>query len=213
MQSMGSSIISLMTMKETLLTTLRDRSTTRQAFRHVTDQISLVLAGEAGQYLEKTDKTITTPLEETKGKQLAGDLVIIPILRAGLAMLPSFLRFFPEASVGFLGMRRDEETKEPHLYYENLPTLKNGSAVMVIDPMIATGGSGILAIEKIKSKGISENQIFYVGILAAQEGIERVKKAFPEIRIVIGHIDPILNQDAFIVPGLGDFGDRYFGTD
>lgn len=179
----------------------------------MTDQFSLILAGEAGQYLETSDKTVHTPLEEAKGKKIAGDLVIIPILRAGLAMLPSFLRLYPEASVGFFGMRRDEKTKKPDLYYENLPILNKNSSVIVIDPMIATGGSGILAIEKIKDKGIPENQIIYVGILAARNGLERVKKLFPEIKIVIGHIDPLLNQDAFIIPGLGDFGDRYFGTD
>jgi len=148
-----------------------------------------------------------------KGEGIAGELIIVPILRAGLAMLPSFLHFYPEASVGFLGMRRNEETKEPNLYYENLPPFQQNSSVIVIDPMIATGGSGILALEKIKQKGIPEERIIYVGILAATEGIERVKGLFPKVHLVIGQIDPHLDQNAFIVPGLGDFGDRYFGTE
>lgn len=200
-------------MKETLLTTLRDRHVSRQLFRHVTDQLSLILASEAGEYLDKIDQTVFTPLTETKGKGLAGELVIVPILRAGLAMLPAFLRFYPDASVGFLGMRRDETTKQPHLYYENLPELTDHSTVIVIDPMIATGGSGILALEKTRELGIAEEKIIYVGILAAPEGIEAVKTRFPKINLVVGHVDDHLNQDAFIVPGIGDFGDRYFGTE
>ena len=200
-------------MKETLLTTLRDRNVSRQLFRHVTDQLSLILASEAGNYLTKIDQTVVTPLTETQGKGIAGNLIIVPILRAGLAMLPSFLRFYPDASVGFLGMRRDEATKEPHLYYENLPEFNDNSTVIVIDPMIATGGSGILALEKIIEKKIPEEKIIYVGILAAPEGIENVKNHFPAINLIVGHIDDHLNQDAFIVPGIGDFGDRYFGTD
>lgn len=200
-------------MKETLLTTLRDRNVSRQLFRHVTDQLSLILASEAGNYLELIDQTVFTPLTKTKGKELAGELVIVPILRAGLAMLPTFLRFYPDASVGFLGMRRDEKTKRPHLYYENLPKLSDKSTIIVIDPMIATGGSGILALEKVREHGIPEEKIIYVGILAAPEGIKAVKARFPNIRLVVAHTDDHLNQEAFIIPGIGDFGDRYFGTE
>ncbi len=200
-------------MKETLITTLRDKNTSRHDFRHITEQLSLILAGEAGQYLAKSPKTVETPLATTEGKQIANDLVIIPILRAGLAMLPSFLRFYPDASVGFFGMRRDEETKRPHLYYENLPKLTSNKNVIIVDPMIATGGSGILALKKLLEYDVPEENIIYVGIVAAPEGIANVKKVVPKAKLVVGHVDDHLNDEAFIVPGIGDFGDRYFGTE
>jgi uracil phosphoribosyltransferase len=200
-------------MKETLLTVLRDRHTSRHHFRHATEQLSLILAGEAGHYLKKKKRKVFTPLTETKGNDLPAELVIIPILRAGLAMLPSFLRLFPDALVGFFGMRRDEISKQPQLYYQNLPVLSKEHAVILIDPMIATGGSGLLALRRLKEKGIIEKNIIYVGIVAAPEGIANIKKECPEIRLVVAKIDDHLNKDAFIVPGIGDFGDRYFGTD
>lgn len=200
-------------MKETLITTLRDKNTSRLNFRHVTEQISLILASEAGQLLPKSLKKVQTPLTETEGKQITNELVIIPILRAGLAMLPSFLRFYPDASVGFFGMRRDEETKHPHLYYENLPKLSPNQNVIIIDPMIATGGSGILALKKLLGYNVPEESIIYVGIVAAPEGIANIQKLVPKAKLVVGHTDHHLNDEAFIVPGIGDFGDRYFGTE
>jgi uracil phosphoribosyltransferase len=141
------------------------------------------------------------------------DLVIIPILRAGLAMLPAFLTLYPDAAVGFFGMRRDEETKKPHLYYQNLPVLSPKHTVILIDPMIATGGSGSLALEKILETGVEEKNIIYVGIIGAPEGIKSVREKTPKINLVVAQVDEKLNSNAFIMPGIGDFGDRYFGTD
>ena len=127
-------------------------------------------------------------------------------------MLPAFLRYYPNASVGFIGLRRDEETKQPHLYYQNLPKL-DGQNVILIDPMIATGGSGLLALNHILDQGVPQEKIIYVGIIAAPEGMQKLKERAPNMNLIVAQIDEHLNKDAFIVPGIGDFGDRYFGTD
>jgi uracil phosphoribosyltransferase len=200
-------------MKHSLLTMLRDTRTPRHQFRHSTEKLSFLLAGEAGNYIHSNKIRVKTPLEETTGELLSDKIVIIPILRAGLAMLPAFLRFYPDATVGFLGMRRDEITKNPHLYYENLPMLSPEHSVIIIDPMIATGGSGALALQKILNHKVPEKNIIYVGIVAAPEGISKIKQIAPNLNLVVAHIDEKLNKDAFIVPGIGDFGDRYFGTE
>lgn len=197
-------------MKQTLLSKLRNQHTSRGEFRQTTEQLSSILASEAGDFLTKQRIEIETPLAKTTGTEFTKELVIIPILRAGLAMLPAFLRFYPHASVGFFGMRRDEVSKKPHLYYQNLPKITKKTNVILIDPMIATGGSGILALEAIP---VPQEQIVYVGIIAAPEGVGNVKSKFPNIHLITGTVDDHLNQDAFIVPGIGDFGDRYFGTE
>lgn len=199
-------------MKDSLLTTLRNKNTSKHLFRQTTEKLSFLLAGEAGNHIKETLIKVQTPLGDADGKVLNEDIVIIPILRAGLAMLPAFLRFYPDASVGFFGMRRDEKTKEPHLYYENLPPLSPQHNVMIIDPMIATGGSGALALEKIMGENIPCANIIYVGIVAAPEGIKKIKETAPGINLVVAQVDEKLNKDSFIVPGIGDFGDRYFGT-
>lgn len=200
-------------MKNALLTILRNKLTGRHIFRQATEQLSFLLAGEAGDHLIKQKISVETPLQETQGEHLLEKIAIIPILRAGLAMLPAFLKYYPDAAVGFFGMRRDEETKRPHLYYENLPPLTPDYNVVVIDPMIATGGSGALALKKILERGVPDRNIIYVGIIAAPEGIAKLKAQAPGLNIVVAAIDEKLNKDAFIVPGIGDFGDRYFGTD
>lgn len=199
-------------MKKTVLTTLRDTKTTLKDFREAAEQLSYLLAMEAGELLEVEKFSLQTPLIKTQGERFAKEIVIIPILRAGLAMLPSFLRIFSHAKVGFFGMRRDEETKDPHLYYENLPKLNKDQEVIVIDPMLATGGSGALAIQHLYHKEIKDSQIVYVSIIAAPVGVKRIKECAPKCRLVVGQIDERLDQNAFIVPGIGDFGDRYFGT-
>jgi uracil phosphoribosyltransferase len=198
--------------KKTVLTTLRDTKTTLKDFREGAEQLSYLLAMEAGELLEVERFPLQTPLTKTQGERFAKEIVIIPILRAGLAMLPSFLRIFPKAKVGFFGMRRDEETKEPHLYYENLPELNRDQEVIVIDPMLATGGSGALAIQHLYRKGIKDSQIVYVSIIAAPAGAKKIQECAPKCRLVVGQMDERLDQNAFIVPGIGDFGDRYFGT-
>jgi uracil phosphoribosyltransferase len=174
--------------------------------------MSYLLADEVGSSLQKKNITLATPLAETQGEVLAKEVVIIPILRSGLAMLPSFLEMFSQAAVGFFGMRRDEATKKPFLYYENLPELNASQEVVIIDPMLATGGSGALAIEHLYQRGIKDSQIVYVSIVAAPEGVKRIKAVAPAARLVIAQVDECLNDQAFIVPGIGDFGDRFFGT-
>lgn len=200
-------------MKEALLTVLRNKETGRHLFRQATEQLSFLLAGEAGNHIVKQQIEVATPLQVTQGELLSKKIAIIPILRAGLAMLPAFLKYYPDASVGFFGMRRDEFTKTPHLYYENLPSLAPDYNVIVIDPMIATGGSGAVALEKVMQCKVPPANIIYVGIIAAPEGVAKLKLKAPNLRIVVAAVDEKLNRDAFIVPGIGDFGDRYFGTD
>ena len=200
-------------MKDALLTVLRDVNTTRGQFRQVTQQLSLILAAEASQHVDRTSVKVKTPLAETTGEKLSDEVVIIPILRAGLAMLPSFLTLFPESSVGFFGMRRDEHTKKPNLYYKNLPKISPKQNIIIIDPMIATGGSGLLALNELRAQGAEESKIIYVGIVAAPEGLNKIKEMCPHIHVIVGRVDERLNKDAFIVPGIGDFGDRYFGTE
>jgi uracil phosphoribosyltransferase len=200
-------------MKEVLITILRNTHTRRGEFRQVTEQLSLILASEASQHVQKVPEPVQTPLAMTTGQKLPEDVVIVPILRAGLAMLPAFLRIFPQAKVGFLGMRRDEVTKHPHLYYKNIPPISSNQNVILIDPIIATGGSGSLALQELIKMGADESKIIYVGIVSAPEGIKTVKDTCPHIKLVVGVVDQCLNKDAFIVPGIGDFGDRYFGTE
>jgi uracil phosphoribosyltransferase len=200
-------------MKQALLTTLRDRNTTRHQFRNATEKLSFLLAGEVGHFIKEETISIQTPLETTTGKRLSENVAIIPIVRAGLAMLPAFLQFFPEASVGFFGMRRDENSKKPQLYYENIPFLSPQHNVIILDPMIATGNSGALALRKIMSKNVPDSNIIYVGIVAAPEGIKNIRDLAPRMNLVVAQVDEKLNHEAFIVPGIGDFGDRYFGTE
>jgi uracil phosphoribosyltransferase len=200
-------------MKDVLITILRNAKTQRGEFRQVTEQLSLILASEASQYVQKVPVPVQTPLIETVGQKLPEDVMVVTILRAGLAMLPAFLRIFPQAKVGFFGMRRNEETKKPHLYYQNVPPISPNQNVILIDPMIATGGSGALALTELMKAGADENKVIYVGIVAAPEGLKKVRTVCPHVKIVTGVVDEHLNQDAFIVPGIGDFGDRYFGTD
>lgn len=199
-------------MKSTILSLLRDKKTNLENFRKAADQLGSLLSFEVADLLEKGEHAIETPLSSTKGFHLKQNIVLLPILRAGISLLYPFMKLFPSSSVGFFGIRRDEETAEPHTYYENLPTISSSDVVVVLDPMIATGGSGVMVIEKLKSKGIEEKNIIYAGIIAAPEGIQALKEIAPEMRVVCVEIDTHLNDKKFIMPGLGDFGDRYFGA-
>jgi uracil phosphoribosyltransferase len=127
-------------------------------------------------------------------------------------MLPAFIELFPSAPIGFFGIRRDEKTAKPHLYYENLPKISFHDWVFLIDPMLATGGSATLALAKLKESGASLSQTMLISIVAARQGADQIRKNFPEVILITAAIDPALNDRKFIVPGLGDFGDRYFGT-
>lgn len=199
-------------MKKILISRLRNKETTQTDFRKAAEELSDWLAFEAASLLPKKEVSVETPVGPTVGQKFLNDQVVIPILRAGLSMLPSFLRVLPEAKVGFLGMRRDEHTFQAKLYYENLPLITPSTDVLILDPMIATGGSGKVALDRLKEQGADPFRILYVGIIASREGLSFLKSIAPQMKVVVGDVDDKLNDKKFIVPGLGDFGDRYFGT-
>lgn len=192
-----------------VLTHLRDKTTKPVLFRTLSYQISLLLALEATRDLQTVDKTIETPLETTKGRVLAQPLVVVPILRAGLGMLQPFHDIFPDVSVGYVGLERDHKTAIARSYYCKLPPLE-GARVLVVDPMLATGGSAAQAITLVKAQGAA--QVGFVCIVAAPEGVKTVQQAHPDIPIHAGAVDRELNSSKYILPGLGDFGDRLYGT-
>ena len=199
-------------MKLQLLTTLRDKQTDLAAFRTAADRLSELIAAEIALSMPLEMKRVETPLGPAEGACCLNSVVLIPILRAGMVMLPAFLRHFCNAKVGFLGMRRDEKTAQPILYYEHLPKIDGDEIVMLLDPMIATGGSALLALDKIAKAGAHPSRIHLAGIIGALEGLQRIKKSYPYLNLSVVAEDPELNAQKFIVPGLGDFGDRYFGT-
>lgn len=199
-------------MKKSLLTILRDKRTGTAAFRRAAHTVSGLLALETFQYITEQTKPITTPVGKTTGYYPKQHIVLVPVLRAGLALLPAFLHYFEDARVGFVGFKRDETTAEAHEYYRNIPKITSKDIVILLDPMIATGGSSIKATEAILKAGAKQESIIAVFLVSAPEGIAAFKKEFPRIKIVIGTEDERLNSKKYIVPGLGDFGDRYFGT-
>jgi uracil phosphoribosyltransferase len=193
------------------LTILRDRSTNNHLFRTTLRRISAVMAFEVTHDLQLRSKSVRTPLENTKGFVLAEDIVIVPVLRAGLGLLDGFLDLLPEARVGHVGLYRNELTLEPVDYYSKFPRSLNKSLVLLLDPMLATGGSGAAAITFLKRKGAK--RIRFVTLLAAPEGVRRVSRMHPDVRIFSTVLDRELNERGYILPGLGDAGDRIFGTD
>jgi uracil phosphoribosyltransferase len=197
-------------MKESLLTILRDEKTTVEHFRQAAHRLADLIAAEATSLVEEKPKAIKTPLAKAEGMSIHQRIVLIPILRAGMVLVPSFLKYFPDAPLGFFGIRRDETTAAPQLYYENVPPLKSTDLVFLLDPMIATGGTALLSIQHLIDKGITK--IILVGILGSKEGVEKIKKQHPNVEILVAAKDPELNSRKFILPGLGDFGDRYFGS-
>ncbi|MBD3231630.1 uracil phosphoribosyltransferase [Candidatus Dependentiae bacterium] len=199
-------------MKQSLLTILRNKNTGLIEFRNATKKLALILAQETSNHLEKQEIEIITPEGKTKGVELKNDIVFIPILRAALSLLPAFLKFFEKAKVGFLGLKRDEKTTIPEIYYKNFPQISTSDDVIILDPMIATGGSGEKAIEILIKERIKEEKIIFVAVICSQEGLNRIKNKFSKIKIIYVQKDLELNKNKFIVPGLGDFGDRYFGT-
>lgn len=198
-------------MKEILLSTLRNHSTSRSEFREAAERLTELLAMEASLLLEKEKISLQTPQGEANGIRFKNPQVLVPILRSGVAMLNGFLNFFDDARVGFVGMWRDETTKLPHKYYQKLPKITPNDEIMILDPMLATGGSATGVIDALKKAGANEEKMIFVGILAAPEGLKNIKTRFPALRIVVAHIDENLDPNKFIYPGLGDFGDRYFG--
>lgn len=192
-----------------VLTHLRDHTTKPALFRTLSYQISLLLALEATRDLPLEHKSIETPMEKMTGRVLATPLVVVPILRAGLGMLQPFHDTFPDVSVGYVGLERDHETAVARSYYCKLPPLE-GRRVIVVDPMLATGGSAVQAINVVKSAGGTE--IVFVCIVASPEGAALMDKNHPKVPIYAGALDRELNHRKYILPGLGDFGDRLYGT-
>ena len=192
-----------------VLTHLRDKTTKPALFRTLSNQIALLLALEATRDLATEEKKIETPMEPMSGRVLAKPLVIVPILRAGLGMLQPFHDIFPDVSVGYVGLERDHTTAVARSYYCKLPPLA-GTRVIVVDPMLATGGSAVQAVNVVKAAGGTE--IVFVCIVAAPEGVAAMQSAHPEVPIHAGALDRALNSRKYILPGLGDFGDRLYGT-
>lgn len=197
-------------MKESILTKMRDKRTSMADFKRASDQLSEIIASEIASNISEKPISFHTPLKETTGKKIAEDIVLIPILRSGLALLPSFMRFFENARIAFIGIQRDK-LAHPTLDYEKIPPLTGCEHIIILDPMIATSGSMVTALEKLIDAGGSPNQMTVVGFVAAPDGLNTIKKKFPTIKIKIAAIDEGLNEYKYIVPGLGDFGNRYFG--
>lgn len=192
------------------LTILRDRDTAPEVFRHTTRRLCYLLLHEATARTPLVEGTVTTPLADTTGYQLGRKLVAVPVLRAGLGLLDAVKDMLPELSIGFAGVARDEETAMPQEYYYKIPDLSD-SWVLILEPMLATGGSLSWAIEKVKSSGATD--ITAICVVAAPEGVKRINNDHPDVRIVAAGLDEGLNEHYYIVPGLGDMGDRLFGTD
>ncbi|MDO5363622.1 MAG: uracil phosphoribosyltransferase [Eubacteriales bacterium] len=190
---------------------LRDHRTGTNEFRKLVEEIGVLMGYEALRDLPVEDVEIETPLETCMTPMLSGKkLAVIPVLRAGLGMVSGILTLVPSAKVGHVGLYRDPETHEPHEYYCKLPESIDERIAVVVDPMLATGGSAVAAVDFIKKKG--GKNIKFMCVIAAPEGVEKLHEAHPDIQIYVGHLDRCLNDDAYICPGLGDAGDRIFGT-
>ena len=192
------------------LTTLRDRSTPPEVFRRMAVRISLLLAAEATRDVPSAAVTVQTPLAMAPGVRVRDGVVVVPVLRAGLGMLDAVLELLPGARVGHIGLQRDEMTAVASQYYSKLPGDLRDSYVLMIDPMLATGGSAVAALDLLRIAGATD--IRMICIVAAPEGIALVEKHHPNVHIYTPVVDQGLNQHKFIVPGLGDFGDRLYGT-
>lgn len=193
------------------LTCLRDRQTASWDFRRNLHELSQILLMEATRDLEVTPTRVVSPLAETDGCEIARPIVLVPILRAGLGMLNGMMEILTEAQVGHIGMVRDEGTAESNQYFCKLPGAIENAVVILLDPMLATGGSAVQAADALKASGA--RQLRFVSIIAAPEGVAAFEAAHPDVPAFTAAIDQGLNESAFIVPGLGDAGDRYFGTD
>src|SRR3954451_5875599 len=193
------------------LAVLRTATTTRESFRRAMAEAAAVLAYEAMRDVAVEHIKVTTPLEETEGARPALPVAVVAILRAGLGMVDGFLRQVPEADIGHLGMYRDEDSLRPVPYYESLPASLPEAAVFVVDPMLATGGSAAAAVARLREAGAS--RLHLVGLVAAPEGIETIRAAEPDLPITVAALDRQLDDRGYIRPGLGDAGDRLFGTD
>lgn len=192
------------------LSSLRDRATPASEFRRLAHRLSLILALEATRKLAMTLARLETPLEPAEGEVLNANVVVVPVLRAGLGMVEAVLSLLPHAKVGHIGLQRDEHTAVASRYYIKLPADLSNSTALVVDPMLATGGSALAAISFLEQAGAKDIRL--VCLVAAPEGIAAVEAAYPSVPVFTPVIDRQLNAQKFILPGLGDFGDRLYGT-
>jgi len=193
---------------EEALARIRDKASSPEEFRRLAHRLALLLVVEASRALPLRPVTVETPLEPAAAKRLGGRAVAVPILRAGLAMLPAFLEVLPEAVVGYVGLARDEETAVAHRYYDNVPDCR-GADVFLLDPMLATGGSARMAAEGLRGRGARRTSL--LSVVAAPEGVAHLEAAVPELDVYVAALDRELNDRKYILPGLGDFGDRVNG--
>lgn len=192
------------------LTIIRNKETKTKEFRETVSEIAALLTYEITRNLSLKEKEIETPVSKTLGHELKDEIVIVPILRAGLGMVDGIHNLIPSAKIGHIGLYRDEETLEAKEYYAKFPLEIENSIVLLIDPMLATGNSTIKAIEILKEKKAKE--IIFVGLVGSPEGVEKLQQAYPDTKIYLAALDEKLNENGYIVPGLGDAGDRLFGT-
>jgi len=192
------------------LTLMRDKNTNTKEFRELVKEVSALMVYEIARNTEMKTIEVETPIGKTKGKVMKDEIAVIPILRAGIIMADGIIDLIPTAKVGYIGLYRDPDTLEPVEYYCKLPSHIEGYKVFVVDPMLATGGSAIKAIEILKERGAKN--ITFVCLISAPEGLEKLSSRFPDIPVYTISIDEKLNSHGYIVPGLGDAGDRLFGT-
>ena len=193
------------------LTTLRNKKTSNSLFRQTMNEVSYLIAAEVLKHMRYKRIPVNTPITRTSGKQLSQKVILVPILRAGLGLLEGLIKILPDAEKGHIGLYRDEQTYKPVEYLFKLPITYN-KKIIVLDPMLATGNSSIEAMNLVKSKNVKSKDIFLVSLLATPEGIKNIQKHHKGLRIFSCKIDTKLNKNKFIVPGLGDAGDRYMGT-
>lgn len=194
------------------LALIRDEKTGTKDFRQTVEEIATLMAYEVTRELPVKEVDVKTPCGIAKCNVLSKAVVIVPILRAGLGMVDGMTNLIPTAKVGFLGLYRDEETLEPKEYYAKLPPCIKDSFVLLVDPMLATGGSVVHALDVLNRAGVKDENIKYVGVVGAPEGVKKVQEHHPDVDIFLAALDEKLNEKGYIVPGLGDCGDRLFGT-
>ena len=194
------------------ITRLRDKHTGTSEFRKIVEEIAILMGYEAFRDLPLEDVEVETPIEKCKSPVISGrKLAVVPVLRAGLGMVNGITTLVPTAKIGHIGLYRDPETHKPHEYYCKLPESIGERLVVMVDPMLATGGSAVAAVDFIKQRGGKDIKCLF--IIAAPEGLKALQEAHPDVEIYVGHLDRELNEAAYICPGLGDAGDRIFGTE
>ncbi len=192
------------------LALLRDQKRSMPAFKKLLHEIGLLMAFDVTKALQTEETVVKTPVAVTKADKLVKHPVLVTILRAGIGMLNPFMEILPKSRVGFLGMNRDEETLQPHSYYNKIPMQALDNTVFLIDPMLATGGSALNALDFLADKGVTD--VIFICLVAAPEGVRAVHARYPDVEIYTAALDEKLNEKGYIVPGLGDAGDRIFGT-